>query len=153
MGGRKYTDAQRREMVQRYIDGETMKAIAQDIGCSIPTVSDTVNKHFRGELRATSKTERNDTMTTEKKEKTTEVKETTAAAGTATDGKDKDVTSTYDPYTYNYTAEMKFCQGLLVQIIELAEDIIGDDGADAEVSGYAGVIKGLAVAMREVLRA
>lgn len=149
--GRKFTDEQYREMVQRYIDGETMKAIATDIGCSIPTVSDTVNKHFRGELRATSedKTERNDTMNIE--EKTTEVKETTAAAGTATDELKNNIeTASKSPYSYD-TTYGEFCQAMLVQIIELADDIIGDDGADSEVSGYAGVIKGLAVAMREIL--
>lgn len=148
--GRKYTDDQKREMVQRYIDGETMKAIAQDIGCSIPTVSDTVNKHFRGELRATSedKTERNDTMS-----ENIEVKETTAAVGAATDELKNNIeTASKSPYSYD-TTYGEFCQAMLVQIIELADDIISDDGADAEIAGYAGMIKGLAAAMREVLGA
>lgn len=80
--GKRYTDAQKREMVRRYIGGETLKAIATDIGCSIATVSDYVNKHFRGELVLEDNHERNDTMNNEK---ITETKETPAAAATATD--------------------------------------------------------------------
>lgn len=144
-GKRKYTDDQYREIVQRYVDGETMKAIASDMGCSTCTVWKTVNKHFRGEL-VLDDHERNDTMNNEK---TTETKETPAAAATATD--EKLNVSKYSSYLYNNT-ESAFCQALLTQIVELADDIINDDAADAEIAGYAGMIKGLAVAMKEVMR-
>jgi hypothetical protein len=71
-----------------------------------------------------------------------------AAVGAATDEKG---TFARSPYTYDYTSERQFCQALLVQIIELADDIIGDEASDAEIAGFAGMIKGLATAMREVL--
>lgn len=144
-GKRKYTDAQKREMVRRYIAGETLKAIANDIGCSIPTVSDYVNKHFRGEF-VLDNHERNDTMNNEK---ITETKETPAAAATATDEVKQNDSSKYSCYLNNST-ESGFCQAMLIQILELADDIINDDAADAEIAGYAGMIKGLATAMREV---
>ena len=142
--GRRYTDAQKREMVRRYIGGETLKAIANDIGCSIVTVSDTVNKHFRGELVLEDNHERNDTMDIE--EKNIETKETPAAAATATD--EKLNVSKYSSYLYDST-EKQFCQALLTTICELADDIISTT-EDVEVAGYAGKIGGLAMAIREV---
>lgn len=144
-GKRKYTDAQKREMVRRYIAGETLKAIATDIGCSIATVSDYVNKHFRGEF-VLDDHERNDTMNNEK---TTETKETPAAAATATDEVKQNDSSKYSCYLNNST-ESGFCQAMLIQILELADDIIADESTDAEVAGYAGKIGGLAMAIREV---
>ncbi len=148
--GRKYTDAQKREMVRRYIAGETLKAIANDIGCSIATVSDYVNKHFRGELVLEDNHERNDTMTEMNTgEKTTATKETPAAAATATDSKTS--ADNTKSYTYDYTSERQFCQVMLTTIIELADDIIADESADAEVAGYAGKIGGLAMALEKAL--
>lgn len=144
-GKRKYTDDQYREIVQRYVDGETMKAIASDMGCSTCTVWKIVNKHFRGEL-VLDDHERNDTMNNEK---TTETKETPAAAATATDEVKQNDSSKYSCYLNNNT-ESGFCQALLTQIIELADDIIADESTDAEVAGYAGKIGGLAMAIREV---
>lgn len=149
--GRKYTDAQKREMVRRYIAGETLKAIATDIGCSIATVSDYVNKHFRGELVLEDNTERNDTMTEMNTgEKNIETKEKPAAAATATDVKQN--VSKYSCYLYNNT-ESAFCQALLTQIMELADDIVIALGqADSvEAAQHAGMIKGLAVALEKAL--
>ena len=145
-GQRKYTDDQYRVIVRRYIAGVTMKAIASDMGCSTCTVWKIVNKHFRGELVLEDNHERNDTMNNEK---TTETKETPAAAATATDEVKQNDSSKYSCYLNNST-ESGFCQAMLIQIIELADDIINDDAADAEIAGYAGMIKGLAAAMREV---
>lgn len=151
---KRYTDAQKREMVRRYIGGETLKAIANDIGCSIATVSDYVNKHFRGELVLEDNTERNDTMDIE--EKNIETKETTAAVGAATVVKENLALTERpkSPYTYDNT-EAAFCQALLTQILELADDIVIALGqADSvEAAQHAGMIKGLAVALGKVWKA
>lgn len=73
---------------------------------------------------------------------------TTAAAATATD--EKPNVSNYSSYLYDST-EKQFCQVMFNSIIELADDIISGDSTDAEVAGYAGTIKGLAYALKEVL--
>ncbi|MBR1723416.1 MAG: hypothetical protein IJ723_00105 [Ruminococcus sp.] len=75
-----------------------------------------------------------------------------AAAATATDEVKQNVSSKYSCYLNN-TTESQFCQAMLINIIELADDIINDEVSDAEIAGYAGMIKGLATALREVLRA
>lgn len=151
---KRYTDAQKREMVRRYIAGETLKAIANDIGCSIATVSDYVNKHFRGELALEDNHERNDTvsdMTMTNEGKIVVKKETPAAAATATD--EKPNASKYSSYLYDST-EKQFCQALLTQIMELADDIVTALGqADSvEAAQHAGMIKGLAVALGKVYK-
>lgn len=71
-----------------------------------------------------------------------------AAAATATDKKLN--VSKYSSYLYNNT-ESAFCQVMLAGILELADDIIGDDTTDADVAGYAGEIKGRAYALKVVL--
>jgi len=78
-------------------------------------------------------------------------KETPAAVGAATDVHKNNIeTASKSRYHYDNT-EAAFCQALLTTICELADDIISDDSADAEVAGYAGKIGGLATAMRKVL--
>lgn len=72
-----------------------------------------------------------------------------AADGTATGTKKGSCSG--GPYTYDYTSERQFCQVMLAGICELADDIIADESADAEVAGYAGQIKGRAYALKFVL--
>lgn len=76
---------------------------------------------------------------------------TPAAAATATD--EKQNVSKYSSYLYNNT-ESAFCQALLTQIVELADDIVTALGqADSvEAAQHAGMIKGLAVALRKVYK-
>ena len=71
-----------------------------------------------------------------------------AAAATATD--EKLNMSKYSSYL-NDSTEKKFCQVMLAGILELADDIIGDESTDADVAGYAGEIKGRAYALKFVL--
>lgn len=77
---------------------------------------------------------------------------TPAAAATATD--EKPNVSKYSSYLYDST-EKQFCQALLTQILELADDIVTALGqADSvEAAQHAGMIKGLAVALGEVWKA
>ena len=85
-------------------------------------------------------------------EKNTEVKETTAAVGAATDN-DGNVlhnTSRYGGYLY-CTTEQETCQVFLNSIIELADDIIGSDSTEREEASFAGQIKGFAFALRTLL--
>lgn len=142
---KRYTEEIKAEAVRRYMAGESSPKIAADIGCTSCTVMDWVNKRF-----TTPETPKRseDTMIEEKKEMT--VKETPAAAATATDEVKQNDSSKYSCY-HNNSTESGFCQALLTQIIELVDDIISDDSADAEVAGYAGMIKGLAYALKEVL--
>lgn len=82
---------------------------------------------------------------------TNENKKPPAAVGAATDERDNDRKSLY---TYDYTSELAFCQALLVQVIELADDVvIALEEADAvEAAQHVGMIQGLATALREVLK-
>ena len=80
--------------------------------------------------------------------RTTESK-TPAAGGTATDAKKESYSGS--PYVYDYTTEKQFCQAILNHISELADDIIGDCSIEPEVAGYAGMIKGLAEALRRAI--
>lgn len=73
---------------------------------------------------------------------------TPAAAATATD--EKPNVSKYSSYL-NDSTEKQFCQVMLAGILELADDIIADESTDAEVAGYAGVIKGRAYALKVAL--
>lgn len=75
-------------------------------------------------------------------------KESSAAVGAATDGKQN--VSKYSSYLYDST-EKEFCQVMLAGICELADDIIADESTDAEVAGYAGEIKGRAYALKVAL--
>jgi transposase-like protein len=133
---KRYTEEVKAEAVRRYMAGESSPKIAADIGCMPGTVMDWVNRSF----------EHNTKRSDDKMENTT--KETPAAAATATD--EKPNVSKYSSYLYDST-QSQFCQVMINTIIELADDIISDDSADAEVAGYAGTIKGLAYALKEVL--
>lgn len=133
---KRYTEEIRAEAVRRYMAGESSPKISADIGCAPCTVMDWVNRSF----------EHNTKRSEDKMENTT--KEMPAAAATATD--EKPNASKYSSYLYDST-QSQFCQVMFNSIIELADDIIGDDTADAEVAGYAGTIKGLAYALKEVL--
>lgn len=76
---------------------------------------------------------------------------TPAAVGAATDVHKNNIETASKSRYHYYNTEAAFCQALLTTICELADDIISDDSADAEVAGYAGTIKGLAYALKEVL--
>lgn len=144
---KRYTEEVKAEAVRRYMAGESSPKIAADIGCTNTTIMSWVNKSFTTPEMPETLKRSEDTMTEETKEMT--VKETPAAAATATDSKTS--ADNTKSYTYDYTSERQFCQVMFTTIIELADDIIGDDSADAEVAGYAGTIKGLAYALKEVL--
>lgn len=131
-----YSDEVKAEAVRRYMAGESSPKIAADIGCMPGTVMDWVNRSF----------EHNTKRSDDKMENTT--KETPAAAATATD--EKPNVSKYSSYLYDST-ESAFCQALLTQIVELADDIIADESTDIVGAGYAGKISGLAYALKEVL--
>ncbi len=147
---KRYTEEVKAEAVRRYMAGESFPKIAADIGCTSMTIMSWVNKSFTTPEMPETPKRSEDTMTEEKVEKVEmTVKETPAAAATATDSKTS--ADNTKSYTYDYTSERQFCQALLVTIIELADDIISDDTTDAEVAGYAGTIKGLAYALKEVL--
>ena len=133
---KRYTEEIRAEAVRRYMAGESSPKIAADIGCMPGTVMDWVNRSF----------EHNTKRSDDKMENTT--KETPAAAATATDGKQN--VSKYSCYLYNNT-ESAFCQALLTQIVELADDIIADESTDIVGAGYAGKIGGLAMALEKAL--
>jgi transposase-like protein len=147
---KRYTEEIRAEAVRRYMAGESSPKIAADIGCTNTTIMSWVNKSFTTPEMPETPKRSEDTMTEEKVEKVEmTVKETPAAAATATD--EKPNVSEYSSYLYDST-QSQFCQVMINTIIELADDIISDDSADAEVAGYAGKISGLAQAAREVLR-
>lgn len=76
---------------------------------------------------------------------------TPAAAATATDGKLN--VSKYSSFLYNNT-ESAFCQALLTQIVELADDVVTalEQADSVEAAQHAGMIKGLAVALGKVYK-
>jgi len=141
---KRYTEDVKAEAVRRYMAGESSPKIAADIGCTSCTVMDWVNRSFEHNTKRSE-----DTMIEEKVEKVEmTVKETPAAAATATD--EKLNVSKYSSYL-NDSTEKEFCQALLTTICELADDIIADESTDAEVAGYAGKIGGLAMALEKAL--
>lgn len=144
---KRYTDEVKADAVRRYMAGESSPKIAADIGCTNTTIMSWVNKSFT--TPETPKRSEDTTMIEEKAEKVEmTVKETPAAAATATD--EKPNVSKYSSYLYDST-EKQFCQALLTTICELADDIISTTD-NVEVAGYAGRIGGLADAVREVVR-
>ena len=146
---KRYTDEVKAEAVRRYMAGESSPKIAADIGCTVVTVMKWVNKSFTTPEKPETPKRSEDTMIEENAEKVEmTVKETPAAAATATD--EKLNVSKYSSYLYDST-EKQFCQALLTTICELADDIISTT-EDVEVAGYAGRIGGLADAVREVVK-
>jgi transposase-like protein len=133
---KRYTEEVKAEAVRRYMAGESSPKIAADIGCMPGTVMDWVNRSF----------EHNTKRSDDKMENT--VKETPAAAATATDVKQN--VSKYSSYLY-CTTEQHTCQVFLNSIIELADDIIGSDSTEREEASFAGQIKGFAFALRTLL--
>ena len=80
-----------------------------------------------------------------------DVKNISAAGGTAADKENVlHDTSRYSDYLY-CTTEQQTCQVFLNSIIELADDIIGSDSTEREEASFAGQIKGFAYALRTLL--
>lgn len=145
---KRYTEEVKAEAVRRYMAGESSPKVAADIGCTNTTIMSWVNKSF-----TTPETPKRseDTMIEEKKEMT--VKETTAAAGTATDVESigYETGNKQSRYLYDNT-EAAFCQAIISKIDECARDIFDntDDNmiANNSINAYnAGKIQGLVYAL------